>query len=91
MTATGFAKKNRHGPPTSGFFIVPRIYFDPEKEKMPSSSNLEQRKFFFKLTGKDLWRWFLIKNRIMITRAKEKSENSVFMYDIARNEIKLIL
>ena len=39
-----FCAKNRHGPPTSGFFVVPYIYFDSKKEKMPSSSTLEQRK-----------------------------------------------
>ena len=41
-----FCAKNRHGPPTNGFFVVPYIYFDPKNEKMPSSSSLEQRKIF---------------------------------------------
>ena len=41
-----FCAKNSHGPPTRGFFVVPYIYFDSKKEKMPSSSTLEQRKIF---------------------------------------------
>ena len=41
-----FCAKNRHGPPTSGFFVVLYIYFDPKKEKMASFSTLEQRRIF---------------------------------------------
>ena len=59
-----FCAKNRHGPPTSGFFVVPYIYFDPKKEKTPSYLTLEQRRIF----QIDWWWWFLIKNRIMITK-----------------------
>ncbi len=60
-----FCAKNRHGAPTSGFF---HTFFLTLRKRKWLHLELWSSAKFFKLTGRDSWRWFFIKNRIMISK-----------------------